>query len=93
MALTVMVTKESVTERMERCWMIAFRLVVTDDAAEVINEVVSQIYKPGYSIVEVGNKIKDQMQSIIDRHKAEQAILKNPTMDTAAAAIQAALEV
>ncbi|KKM27732.1 hypothetical protein LCGC14_1571770 [marine sediment metagenome] len=82
MALTVVVTKVSVLEHMEKLWNITLNLQILDDAVEVHNENFPIRYRTGEDIADKEAKVQAMMQEAIDDYKAEQVIFDHAKMDT-----------
>ena len=82
MALTVVVTKVSVLEQMEKLWNITLNLQILDDAVEVHNENFPIRYRTGEDIADKEAKVQAMMQEAIDDYKSEQVIFDHAKMDT-----------
>lgn len=82
MALTVIVTKVSVLEQMEKLWYITLNLQILDDAVEVHNENFPIRYRTSEDIADKETKVQAMMQEAIDDYKAEQVIFDHAKMDT-----------
>ena len=93
MALTVEVEKSIVAEIMPKAWSISLLIILREGTAIVVEEKVSEPYKIGYNIPDIGARLKVKAQAIIDKYKSEQLIYNNPTLDTVIATIQFELEV
>lgn len=93
MALTVEVTKQSVTRSPPGQWAIGWNLVIKDDAVEVFSQDFTQDYKKGDDVSRVETGFIEQMQGAINKYKKEQLILNDAAMDTAVTNVLAALEV
>ncbi len=93
MALTVTVTKKSVSLIMSKMWHITLNMVLKENAIEVLNKDYSIRFRTGGSIsLKVAGFIK-LMQDDIDKYKSEQQIFTAASLDTAIINIQAGLEV
>ena len=82
MALTIEITKQSVSERMKGLWNITINLRCLESAVEVINQDVSISYRIGQDINDKRSKLLERMQVIIDKWKNEQAVFDHAKMDT-----------
>ena len=82
MALTITVTKASVTEQMDKLWNVALNLTCLDAAVEVINRDFSIRYRMGEDLADKESKIQAMMQEAIDEYNAEQVIFDHAKMDT-----------
>lgn len=82
MALTVIVTKVSVLEQMEKLWNITLNLQILDDTIEVHNKDFSIRYRTGEDIADKEAKIQAMMQETINDYKSEQVIFDHTKMDT-----------
>jgi hypothetical protein len=91
MALLATVTKKSVTTNQDKLYSITFNLLVTDGAAEVINQNVACEYRTGENVGSKVTEVKEKMQKLIDNYKAAQAIFNAAALDTAVTNIQGGL--
>jgi hypothetical protein len=82
MALTITVTKKSVSEAMPGQWTVTFNMVVEDGELEVINTDYSIDYKTGdnFDLKQVEALAKGQ--AIIDKYKREQTIFAATKLNT-----------
>ena len=83
MALTILVTKKSVTQSQDRLWNITLNLSCKDGVPEVINQDFSFRYKTGQDIEVVVKKIQEEMQRVIDYYKSSQVIFNHAKLTTA----------
>ena len=79
---TITLTKESVNLQLPNLYTISIRLVCKDSSVEVINDLVSERYRPGDDISTIAAKIQKKMQAIIDQYVAEQVIFNQAVLDT-----------
>ncbi len=94
MALTKVVSKTGVTERMPKMWAVTLTLTVTDDGGGPgFVRTFSQFYKLGKSIPDLGAAFQDDMQEAIDKYKAERVVFDHEHLDTLVAAVETGLEV
>lgn len=91
MALMIEVTKKSVVLSMPKQWCITLSVVLKEDGVPVFEGSVSEDYKPGYDITEIGKSLKDKVQNIIDKYKSEKQLFDNAILDTVVADIQGGL--
>ncbi len=94
MALDISVTKVSVSEPMSGQLNVTLNLTCTDpdqEGAEVINRDFTQPRKDAVSIPTVQERFRAEMQDCIDQYLREQVLFTHAVLDTAVAAIQAAL--
>ena len=83
MALTIEVTKETVSEQMDKLWNIILKLKLFDGSTEIIFEQdFSTRYRTGEDIANKESEIQIMMQDAIDDYKAEQVIFDHAKMDT-----------
>ncbi len=82
MALTIVVTKVSVSEQLEKLWNITLNLQILDDATEVHSENFSSRYRTGDDIADKEAQLQIDMQEAIDDYKDEQTIFDHAKMDT-----------
>lgn len=92
MALTIEVTKQSVSERMKGLWNITINLRCLEDAVEVINQDVSISYRTGQDIDNKRAKLLEKMQVVIDEWKNEQAVFDHAKMDALVTYLESNLE-
>jgi len=92
MALTIEVTKVSVSEQMDKLWNITLNLKCTEDTVEVINQNFSVRYRPGQDAEAKVKKMLAEMQEAIDDYKGEQQIFDAIALDTAVTWLQSNLE-
>ncbi len=83
MALTIFVTKKSVTQSQSGLWNITLNLVCKDGTPEVINQDFSMRYKVGQDVEVVVKKIQEEMQRVIDYYKSSQVIFNHAKLATA----------
>jgi len=83
MALTVLVTKKSVTQSQDGLWNIILNLTCKDGTSEVINQDFSIRYKTGQDIEGVVKKIQEEMQRVIGYYKSSQVIFNHAKLATA----------
>lgn len=93
MVLVATVTKQSVTQMMNKMWNITFNMVLTDDDVEVINKNYSVKYRIGDSVSGKTNKFIRMMQADINAYNSEQSILNNARLDAAVINTQTGLVV
>ena len=93
MALTVEIAKKSVTLSLPKQWSITLSVILKEDESIVLESSVSEDYKPGYSIPEIGVRLRDKAQDIIDKYKSEKQLFDNAILDNVVSTIQANLEV
>lgn len=82
MALTIVVTKVSVSEQLESLWNITLNLRILDDAIEVHNQNFSARYRTGDDIADKEAQLQIDMQEVIDGYKDEQTIFDHSKMNT-----------
>jgi len=87
MALTINISKVSVSKQMEGLWNITLNLKC-DDTTEVINQDFSIRYRTGQDITEVINKIQNKMQKCINDYKSERQIFNHQKLDDAIVTLQ-----
>jgi len=92
MALTVLVTKKSVTKVMDKLWDVSVNMVLTDNAVEVINKDYSLHYRTGDSVGAKQTAWIAMMQADIDKYKSEQGIYNAAALDTVVTNVGNALE-
>ena len=92
--LTKTVSTVSVAKPQEGLFIVTYNLVLKDNDVEKINRDFSGEYKPDQTtITAVGVGIRNEMQKAIEKYKQEKAIIENPQVETARAAIEENLEV
>lgn len=74
MALSITVTKKSVTEVMDGMWIITLNMTCLDGGAEVINRDFTISYKLKADLASVFGPMKQEMQDTIDAYKSSKAI-------------------
>ena len=92
MALTIEVTKQSVSEQIKGLWNITVNLRCLESAVEVINQDVSVRYKTGDDIDDKRARLLDKMQVIIDEWKNEQAVFDHAKLDALVTYLESNLE-
>jgi hypothetical protein len=85
MALTITVTKKSVTQSQEGLWLITLNLVCLDAAVEVINQDFTMKYKTGQDVEVKVKLLQEEMQDVINYYKASQVIFNHTKLATAVA--------
>lgn len=88
MALTVTVTKKSVSYVMDKMWHVTLNMSLKDDLVEVLNRDYSVRYRTGDSVTEKVTKFIDLMQDDINKYKLEQQIYTAAALDTAVTSVQ-----
>ncbi len=83
MALSITVTKKSVTQSQDGLWGITLNLVCKDGVPEVINQDFSMRYKTGQDIEVVVKRLQEEMQRIINYYKSSQVIFNHAKLATA----------
>ena len=83
MALTILVTKKSVTQSQDGLWSITLNLACKDGVPEVINQDFSMRYKTGQDIGLVVKKVQEEMQRVINYYKSSQFIFNHAKLATA----------
>jgi hypothetical protein len=83
MALTVAVTKKSVTTSQDGLYQITLNLQYLNGTAVLIDQDFSENYWVGQTPAFVIAKFKEKMQKAIDDYKAAQVIFNSATLDTA----------
>jgi len=83
MALTILVTKKSVTQSQGGLWNITLNLTCQDVAIEVINQDFSIRYKTGQDIEVIVGNIQEEMQRVINYYKSSQVIFNHAKLATA----------
>lgn len=83
MALTITITKKSVTQSQDGLWNIVLNLICKDGVPEVINQDFTMRYKTGQDIEVVIKKIQGEMQKTIDYYKSSQVIFNHAKLATA----------
>ena len=74
MALTISVTKKSVTEVMDGMWSITLNMTCMDGAAEVINQDFSASYKQNTDTTALAQQIRQEMQIAINSYKSAKTV-------------------
>ena len=83
MALAIEVTKETVSEQMDKLWNITLNMKLFDGSTEIVFEQdFSTRYRTGEDIANKESEIQIMMQDAIDDYKAEQVIFDHAKMDT-----------
>ncbi len=83
MALTIEITKETVSEQMDKLWNITFNMKLFDGSTEVVFEQdFSTRYRTGEDIADKESEVQTMMQDAIDDYKDEQVIFDHAKMDT-----------
>ncbi len=83
MALTIEVTKETVSEQMDKLWNITLNMKLFDGSTGAIfNQDFSIRYRTGEDIADKESEVQLMMQDAIDDFKAEQVIFDHAKMDT-----------
>jgi hypothetical protein len=77
MALTIEVTKISVSMQMEKLWNITINLRCLDGTTEVINKNFSVRYRNGQNIQDRIEAVLSKLQKVIDDYKIEQQIFNH----------------
>lgn len=80
MALTILVTKKSVSKRAAALWDITLNLTCSELGVEKINKDFTIHYGSGQSAEATVKKLQVDMQAAIDDYKAEQVILNHVTL-------------
>jgi hypothetical protein len=93
MALTVTVTKKSVTLRQQSLYSISVNMKMLDGAVEVINRDYSVEYRTGDSVPAKETELMTKMQGDIDKYKAEQLIFTDAGFTTVVSNLQSGLTV
>ena len=88
MALTIEVTKVSVSEQMNKLWNITLNLRCLDAAVEVLNRDFSIRYRTGQDAETKVKGLLEKMQEAIDDYKGEQQIYNAAQLDTAVTWLQ-----
>ena len=83
MALTVAVTKKSVTLTQDGLYNVTLNMQYLNDAVVLINQDFSENYWVGQTPAFVVGKFKEKMQKAIDDYKAAQLIFNAAALDTA----------
>ena len=91
MALTVIITKVSVTEPQSGMYIVTLNLICIDGADEVINQNFMQIKKDHIAVSIIQERFRVNMQEVIDRYKREEQLLGSAQLDNAISALQASL--
>lgn len=91
MALTIEVSKVSVTEQLKDLWNITLNLRCLDGLVEVINRNFSTRYRRGDDIEDKEQALRIQMQQAIDTYKSEQQIFAHEKLQTVVTNLQANL--
>lgn len=91
MALTINLTKVEVTEPMEGMFNIVINMTCLDGIEEVINQDFTVRKKNEISLDIVKERVRIEMQEVIDRYKREQQLLNRPQLDAAIADVESAL--
>jgi len=81
MALTIEVTKVSVSQQLPKLWNITLKLRCLESELEVINQNVSVHYREGEDIDVKQSETLETMQVIINKYLAEQAIFNHVKLD------------
>lgn len=94
MALTVTVTKGDVQQVYAGMSRVSLTMTLEDDGpGPGLTRTYSETYKAGKAIADLVVLWRQQMQTDIDKYKAERAIYDNPLFATAAQAVATGLEV
>jgi len=91
MALSITVSKKSVTQIMVGAYRVTINLSCSDNSVEVINQDFSITYKQGGSVPKLKADLASQMQAAINAYKAEQTLYNSAAMNNAVTDIQSAL--
>jgi hypothetical protein len=83
MALSIIVTKKSVTLSQEGLYQITLNLQYLDGSTVLIDRDFSENYWTGQTPAFVVGKFKEKMQKAIDDYKAAQIIYNSAALDTA----------
>jgi hypothetical protein len=83
MALTIQVTKKSVSQSMEGMWLINLNLSCLDGEIKVIDRDFSIRFKTGNDIELKVKAIREEMQKAINQYKTEQVIFNHAKLTTA----------
>jgi len=83
MALGIVVTKDSVELRRPGTYYVNIRMIVTDDATEVINKVYQINYSTGQDPEFLIKNLQGTMQDDIDKYIAEQVVYNHVKLDNA----------
>ena len=81
MALTINVTKKSVTLQMPKLYNITLNLTCLDEQQEVLNKDFSVRYRTGDNIDDKASKFLKMMQYEINKYLEEQNIFNHTKMD------------
>ena len=88
--MTATVSKKSVRYTQEKLHSITFNLILTD-TVEVLNKDFSVEFRAGDNIATKISEVTSQMQTVIDRYKAEQVIFNSTALNNAVTSIQGGL--
>lgn len=83
MALTISVTKKSVTEVMDGMWNITLNMTCLDaGAAEVINQDFTASYKQKTDATALAKQIQQEMQIAINSYKSAKTVYDSAKLTT-----------
>lgn len=91
MALTIQVTKISVTQPQEGLFVVTMNLTCLDESVEALNRNFSENKRPAVPWTTVGGRMKKAVQAAINEYKESATIFDSAEMDDAATLIQNAL--
>lgn len=93
MALIATVTKKAASKASAGIYSVSMNLVLTDDAAEVINQDYSQTHNSANNISVARDEIMNRMQADIDDYKENKTVYDNAIFTNAVIYINANLVV
>ena len=91
MALTVSLSKVSVSEPQKGMKVLTVNMILLDGVEEMYNQNFVAVKKADISLLIVKERLRVEMQAAIDRYKREQQILESAALDNAIADIESAL--
>jgi hypothetical protein len=74
MALSVSITKKSVTRQQDKLYNISVNMSLKDGVTEVLNQDFSIRYRTGDNIANKKAELQAKIQEVIDNYKAEQVL-------------------
>ena len=92
MALSITVTKVSVSEPMDGMVNVTLNLTCEDGSDEIINRDFSEKKKEHMTVAQVRDRFLVDMQEEIDRYKREQELFTHTALDNAVTYLEATLE-
>jgi len=91
MALSVTITKGSVSRMQDKLYSVTVKMVLKDNNIEVLNRDFSVKYRTGETIANKKAVLQADIQAVIDNYKAEQVIFNAAAFGTMCTNIQSGL--